>query len=86
MVLKRDAPVELDVTSLAVRPNDAEVKRLFDFLEFRALYDRMYEALGLIGAAGGGAPMSSSQEVLEAEVTDVATPAEAAYSPSRHRR
>ena len=78
MVLHRDAPVEVDVASLQVRPNDAEVKRLFDFLEFRALYDRMYEALGLIGAATGSAPMSSSQEVLEAEVTDVATAADAA--------
>ncbi len=86
MVLHRDAPVEVDYAALAVHPNDAEVKRLFDFLEFRALYDRMYEALGTIsgtagsssGSGGGAAPMSSSQQVLEAEVADVATAAEAA--------
>ncbi len=85
MVLHRDAPVQVDYAALAVRPNDAEVKRLFDFLEFRALYDRMYEALGSTssgsgssGSSGGAAPMSSSQQVLEAEVSDVATAAEAA--------
>ncbi len=80
MVLHRDAPVHVDIASLAVRPNDAEVRRLFDFLEFRALHDRLYEALGTTGSgsAGGATPKSSSQQVLEAEITDVATPAEAA--------
>ena len=78
MVLHRDAPVTVDYSTLAVHPNDAEVKRLFDFLEFRALYDRLYEALGTTSSGGGAAPMSSSQQVLEAEVTDIATAAEAA--------
>ncbi|CAN5422382.1 DNA polymerase I [soil metagenome] len=80
MVLHRDAPVQVDLAALAVVPNDAEVRRLFDFLEFRALYDRMYEALGATGGKsnGGAAPMSSSQQVLEAEVTDIASADEAA--------
>ncbi|MDO8363109.1 MAG: 5'-3' exonuclease H3TH domain-containing protein, partial [Actinomycetota bacterium] len=80
MTLRRDAPVEVDFSALTVQPNDAEVKRLFDFLEFRALYDRLYEALATfgIGAAAGVAPMSSSAEVLEAEVTDVQSAAVAA--------
>lgn len=74
MLLRRDAPVSVDFSALTVEPNDAEVKRLFDFLEFRALHDRLYEALSTfgIGAAAGAAPrMSSSAEVLEAEVADV---------------
>jgi DNA polymerase I len=70
MTLHKDAPVEVDFASLTVQPNDAEVKRLFDFLEFRALYDRLYEALATFGA--GAAPASSTAEVLEAEVSDVA--------------
>ena len=83
MVLHRDAPVQVDYTTLAVHPNDTEVKRLFDFLEFRALYDRMYEALGVIsgtagGSGGGAAPMSSSQNVLEAEATNIETASDAA--------
>ena len=79
MVLHRDAPVQVDIASLAVKPNDAEVRRLFDFLEFRALYDRLYEALGTTGGGSpGAAPMSSRQNVLEAEATNIATAAEAA--------
>ncbi len=77
MVLRHDAPVDVDFAALSVQPNDAEVKRLFDFLEFRALYDRLYEALGMIGA-GAGAVAVSSGEVLEAELTDVADAAAAA--------
>jgi DNA polymerase-1 len=77
MILRHDAPVEVDFAHLVVEPNDAEVKRLFDFLEFRALYDRLYEALGMIGA-GGGAVATPTGEVLEAEITDVETEAAAA--------
>ncbi|MDO8389964.1 MAG: DNA polymerase I [Actinomycetota bacterium] len=76
MTLRRDAPVEVDFATLAVRPNDEEVKRLFDFLEFKALYDRLYEALGVVGS--GGAGPSSTAEVLEAEITDFTNPADAA--------
>jgi DNA polymerase-1 len=46
MVLRRDAPIDIDLDALQVRPNPAEVKRLFDFLEFRSLADRLAEALG----------------------------------------
>ncbi len=80
MTLRRDAPVSVAFDTLTVEPNDAEVKRLFDFLEFRALHDRLYEALASfgIGAAAGAVPLSPLGEVLEAEVTDFASPEEAA--------
>jgi len=80
MTLRRDAPVSVAFETLTVEPNDAEVKRLFDFLEFRALHDRLYEALATfgIGAAAGAVPLSPSGDVLEAEVIDVTNPAEAA--------
>jgi 5'-3' exonuclease len=45
MILRRDAPVECDLTTLTVDPDQAEVRRLFDFLEFKSLHDRLYEAL-----------------------------------------
>lgn len=82
MLLRRDAPIHVDFETLTVEPNEAEVKRLFDFLEFRALHDRLYEALATFGIgaanAAGGARPTSHAETLEAEVTDVTSAADAA--------
>ena len=74
MKLRCDAPVECDFSNLAVDPDVAEVRRLFDFLEFRALYDRLFEALGTKGAV----PQAVEAQVLEAEITDVTGAADAA--------
>ncbi|MDY7102528.1 MAG: DNA polymerase I [Actinomycetota bacterium] len=72
MVLVRDAPVELSLDELsAPAPDMDEVRRLFDFLEFRTLVDRLSEALGEIVE-------ERDVEVLEAEVDRCDTPAEAA--------
>jgi DNA polymerase-1 len=73
MKLVLDAPVGATIDELDRRPADVdEVRRLFDFLEFHSLGERLTEALGEdLGL--GGAPA----EVLEAEVTEVSTPAEA---------
>jgi DNA polymerase I len=67
MILRRDAPIDVDLGALTVQPDDAEVQRLFDFLEFKALRSRLYEALGSVGVA----PAVSTSEVLEAEVDTV---------------
>ncbi|MCB0997846.1 MAG: DNA polymerase I [Acidimicrobiales bacterium] len=69
MVLRRDAPIEVDLGGLTVDPDHDEVTRLFDFLEFKSLHDRLYEALG----AAGSAPRSSTAEVLHAEVREAAS-------------
>ena len=66
MVLRRNAPIEVDLHSLTIEPDVAEVRRLFDFLEFRALTDRLFEALG----SPAGQQPSTEAEVLEAEITD----------------
>ncbi|MFM2077056.1 MAG: polymerase, partial [Actinomycetota bacterium] len=77
MTLRRAAPISVDFETLGVRPDDAEIRRLFDFLEFRALHDRLYESLGTLGAdvpTTGG----STAAVLEAEVTEMDDPSAAA--------
>jgi DNA polymerase I len=71
MVLLRDAPIEVDLDTLTINPDVEETRKLFDFLEFRALYDRLFEA---IGAPGGQQPMAEA-EVLEAEISDLLDPA-----------
>jgi DNA polymerase-1 len=73
MKLVCDAPVGATVDELDRRAADVgEVRRLFDFLEFHSLGERLTEALGEDLGLGG-----PPAEVLEAEVTEVATPADA---------
>ncbi len=73
MVLVRDVPLDVDLDDLTPAPFDPDdVRQLFDFLEFRTLFDRLAEAFDAdLGPALGGA------DVLEAEVTEVTTRAEA---------
>ena len=74
MVLVRDAPLDVAYSDLTMGEFDVdELRKLFDFLEFRTLYDRLAEALD----ADLGAPASNT-EVLEAERTDVETAGDAA--------
>ncbi|HEX6425686.1 MAG TPA: DNA polymerase I [Acidimicrobiales bacterium] len=70
MTLICDAPVGVAVDDLVRRPADVdEVRRLFDFLEFHSLGERLTEAVGEdLGL--GGAPA----DVIEAEVTELDTP------------
>ncbi len=75
MVVDCNVPVEVDFETLGFTPNQAEVQRLFEFLEFRSLHDRLNEALAAVGVAAGP---SSTAEVLEAEVTASASAAETA--------
>jgi DNA polymerase-1 len=74
MVLLRDVPLEVSPDGLHLEPFDhEEVRKLFDFLEFRTLQERLAEAFG---DAEGGAVVSATA-VLEAEVTVVDLPADA---------
>ncbi|HEY6533562.1 MAG TPA: DNA polymerase I [Acidimicrobiales bacterium] len=78
MVLRRDAPVTVDPDELKVGSYDLdEVRKVFDFLEFRTLYDRLLEALGHV-EAGDGNSIEAAGTVLEAERTDLTTPSAAA--------
>jgi DNA polymerase-1 len=66
MVLLRDVPLEAGVEDLAFDASAIdipEVRRLFEFLEFNTLFDRLAEALDTdLG------PAAAEAEVLEAEV------------------
>src|SRR5690606_28179230 len=80
MELVRDAPVGVTIEELDRRPADVdEVRRLFDFLEFYSLAERLTEALG---EDLGIAPAA---EVIEAEVTSLDDAAEAAALLDRLR-
>ncbi|MDJ0771116.1 MAG: DNA polymerase I [Ilumatobacter sp.] len=68
MILRHDAPLDtVDLDDLAISPKPDEQQRLFDFLEFRTLGDRLAEALG----PSSGIRASGPREELVAEVTTV---------------
>jgi len=74
MVLLRDVPLEIAPDGLRLEPFDQEeVRKLFDFLEFRTLQERLAEAFGDVE---GGAVVSATA-VLESEVTEIDSPADA---------
>jgi DNA polymerase-1 len=72
--LRRDLPVEVDPAEGAVGGWDPEeLRRLFDFLEFRTLWDRFVEATSQGESTGGGeAPAGVAVEVVMEELTDSA--------------
>ena len=76
MVLRRDAPIDLelgDVSLYGVRPPDlGEVKRLFDFLEFRSLFERLAEVLDAPIVATRAAEGRLSADVTPLDVTGAA--------------
>ena len=71
MVLRTDAPVDLDLASVRWGTiNASDVRELFEELEFNSLYERLGELVG------GDLPSMASQEnILEAEPT-IATSAD----------
>jgi DNA polymerase I len=78
MTLIYDVPLDVDVDGLTIEPFDPEeVRKLFDFLEFRTLHERLAEAFP-DAVAGSGLPVTGA-EVLEAETSTIETaPAAAA--------
>ncbi|HWJ96724.1 MAG TPA: DNA polymerase I, partial [Acidimicrobiales bacterium] len=73
MTLMRDVELPISLDDLGFpQPDTDEVRALFDFLEFRTLYDRLAEALEAdLGSS------SSAVDVLEAEVEVLDQPATA---------
>jgi DNA polymerase I len=74
--LVRDVPVEIDVEGAAVGGwQKEEVRKLFDFLEFRSLWDRFVEATGgdEAPAVGGLAPGAALDVVVDRLTTVEAT-------------
>ncbi|MEX2627180.1 MAG: DNA polymerase I [Ilumatobacteraceae bacterium] len=75
MVLRTDAPIDgVDLGSLALAPKPDEVRRLFEFLEFRALAGRLADVLGDDLGIGG---VDERQELVP-EVRNVDGPRAAA--------
>ncbi len=70
--LIRNVPLELDIDELVMRPYDVEeTRQLFNFLEFRSLWDRLVEATtALVNAT----PDADNNASLEVSVRVLTTP------------
>src|SRR4051794_37032025 len=67
--LVRDAPIDCDVDDLRMGGWDAdEVRKLFNFLEFRTLWDRLVEA---VGEEGGGLVAAEEAAAIDVDVVRV---------------
>jgi len=77
MVLRRDAPIDVDLARVDVSPDMARVDELFRALEFRTMSQRLQEVLALLGKDGStpfdplpadSTPSSTRRQVLTARV------------------
>ena len=92
MVLRRDVPIDVDVTSLVPSPDLAAATRLFDFLEFKTMAKRLSDTFSTVGwpttgSASGVAPSVGSgaatpgAEVVVESLGDAETAAAALSGP-----
>ena len=73
MALRHDAPLDdVDLDDLTPKPDGDEMKRLFDFLEFRALAGRITAAISAMGTEVDLGPIEEQQELV-AELSEIAT-------------
>ena len=73
MILRRDAPIgSIDATTLAPSPDEGEVRRLFDVLEFSTLHDRIMEVLTSSQSHDGAPPIDDeADDDIDPTITEV---------------
>ncbi|MEY3493010.1 MAG: polymerase, partial [Actinomycetota bacterium] len=70
MKLRHDAPVNLDLDDVHITPNEVELRRLFEFLEFKTMWSRLRAALAAAGVEVG-APTDPNDQASAPSVVDV---------------
>ena len=70
MTLRHDAPVEVEIEGLRPTPNNPDVRRLFDFLEFKSMHARFRDAMAALGITIEEGTSSGSGPL---EVRDIST-------------
>ena len=72
MVLRRDAPVAIDITQTAPRPRMDELKTMFETLEFKSMFVRAKAVFGDGHAAAKSVSAGSVTNISSFDITDVA--------------
>ncbi|MBU3688078.1 MAG: DNA polymerase I [Acidimicrobiales bacterium mtb01] len=88
MKLRHDAPVALDLADVHITPNEAELKRLFEFLEFKTMWGRLRGALAAAGVEAGSSAdpegATSEQTVLDVSYREARSAGEVLEFLSTH--
>ncbi|MGA1648683.1 MAG: DNA polymerase I [Ilumatobacteraceae bacterium] len=66
MTLRHDAPVEFDPHGSGIEPQTEELRRLLEFLEFRALGERLSDALTSLGVTAES--VTSTREEISVDI------------------
>ena len=72
MVLRRDAPVAIDITQTAPRPRMDELKTMFETLEFKSMFVRAKAVFGDGHASAKSVSAGSVSNISSFDITDVA--------------
>ena len=72
MVLRRDAPVAIDITQTAPRPRMDELKTMFETLEFKSMFVRAKAIFGDGQTAAKSVSAGSVTNISSFDITDVA--------------
>ena len=72
MVLRRDAPVAIDITQTAPRPRMDELKTMFETLEFKSMFVRAKAVFGDGQTAAKSVSAGSVANISSFDITDVA--------------
>ncbi len=72
MVLRRDVPLDIDVSSLVPAPDLAAAGRLFDFLEFKTMAKRLADTVAVVGWSTSGSASGSSHATDPATTSTIA--------------
>jgi DNA polymerase-1 len=72
MVLRRDAPVAIDITQTAPRPRMDELKTMFETLEFKSMFVRAKAVFGDGHASAKSVSAGSVTNISSFDITDVA--------------
>ena len=80
MKLRHDAPVDFEPSDTGIEPRIDDLRRLVEFLEFKALGTRLFDVLSSLGVLDGtGSPSLDSSEDLVVDVKHVSSADEALH-------
>ena len=77
MVLRRDVPIDIELSNLAPRPDMSAAQQMFDFLEFKTMGKRLRDLVGTLGLQTRGSDVATTTVESSTDVQPVGEVVEA---------